>query len=50
MDALEIIKTIITNNKRLKSRIEALEKAGFTVEEKAMGSGGVGQIKKITYI
>jgi len=41
------ISKIIADNKRISDRIESLEIAGFNVlpYKKAMGSGGVGQIK-----
>jgi hypothetical protein len=40
------VNNIIKNNKLLKDRFKALENAGFSIYEKAMGNGGTGQIKK----
>lgn len=36
---------IVRNNRLCTKRNEALRNAGYTIETKAMGSGGVGQVK-----
>lgn len=42
---IEIVKSIISKHRLVSDRVKDLEKRGFDVAERAMGSGGTGQIK-----
>lgn len=39
--------SVIASKRLVKNRIEILKKMGYHIEERRMGPGGVGQIKKI---
>ena len=41
------VKTIISKHRLVKDRVKELYKNGYNIEECAMGSGGVGQIKTL---
>lgn len=41
------IRKIINENRSLKDRYLNLEAAGYSIEERHMGSGGVGQVKTL---
>lgn len=43
--AEKVVKRSIENHSKIDNRVLELENMGFTIEEKAMGSGGVGQVR-----
>ncbi len=43
----EQVLKVIKNNYFINDRIDSLQNMDFSVDEKAMGSGGVGQIKEV---
>lgn len=47
METLKKIEKIISSNKSVKARIVEIEKLGYKVNVYPMGSGGVGQKKKM---
>jgi len=44
---MQTIYQVINSCKRVSERIESLESKGFIVDEKPMGSGGVGQVQQM---
>lgn len=44
-NALKLTNRAIEQYRKIDERIKVLENLGFTIEEKPMGSGGVGQVK-----
>lgn len=44
-NAQQIVNQTISTYTKIDDRVRVLENLGFTIEEKPMGSGGVGQVK-----
>lgn len=44
---LELIKSVIKDNRSVANRVETLSRKGFVIAERPMGRGGVGKVKRL---